>query len=95
MMNVLDGNAIAGSLYAAFGGEMTTVTGVCGTCGASRRLAELRVYVDAPGVVARCPRCDTVLLVILEKRGIACVDVSGFAALDRPPEFDAHLPPGH
>jgi uncharacterized protein DUF6510 len=33
-MQPLDGNAIAGALYEAFGGEMTTRTGVCEHCGA-------------------------------------------------------------
>jgi DNA-directed RNA polymerase subunit RPC12/RpoP len=83
-MTVLDGNSIAGVLRSAFGVEMTTAVGTCATCGASSPLAELRVYLDAPGVVGRCANCESVLLVIMENRGIACVDVSGLAALDQP-----------
>ncbi|HVV22277.1 MAG TPA: DUF6510 family protein [Pseudonocardiaceae bacterium] len=86
-MTVLDGNAIAGTLRAAFGAEMTTATGVCAACGATGPLGGMRVYLDAPGVVARCAHCANVLLVIVANHGIACVDVSGFAALDQP----AHL----
>jgi hypothetical protein len=74
-MDALDGNAIAGRLMYVFGSEMTTVHGVCGGCGARRQVAELRVYVQAPGTVARCPTCDSVVLVMAEIRGITCVDL--------------------
>jgi hypothetical protein len=84
MMSVLDGNAIAGKLRSVFGKEMTAAVGTCATCAASSPLGELRVYLDAPGVVGRCGNCESVLVVIVENRGIACVDVSGFAALDQP-----------
>jgi hypothetical protein len=87
MMDVVDGNAIAGTLAAAFGAEMTTVTGVCVHCGADRQLAELRVYLDGPGVVGRCAGCENILLVIVERNGIAGVDVSGFAVLRDPAGF--------
>lgn len=83
-MTTVDGNAIAGTLRAVFGAEMTTSVGTCGTCRASGPIAQLRVYRDAPGVVARCPHCESVLLVIVERRGMACVDLSGFAALEQP-----------
>ncbi|MEV4313849.1 DUF6510 family protein [Actinocrispum sp. NPDC049592] len=81
---MLDGNAIAGTLHDVFGGDMTTATGTCGSCGDRGVLAEVRVYLHAPGIVARCRHCESVLLVIVERRGVACVDVSGFAALDQP-----------
>jgi hypothetical protein len=84
MMSLVDGNAIAGTLRSVFGKEMTTTVGTCATCGESSPLAELRVYLDAPGVVGRCANCESVLVVIVENGGIACVDVSGFAALDQP-----------
>lgn len=80
-MAALDGNAIAGTLHAVFGTEMTTATGVCAHCGASRRLGELVVYVDAPGTVARCADCGQVLMVIVQRERIACVDASGFATI--------------
>jgi hypothetical protein len=82
MTESLDANAIAGDLYVAFGREMTTATGVCASCGASGYLAEIAVYVRAPGRVGRCRTCESVLLVLSEIRGITCVDLRGFAALD-------------
>ena len=68
-MDALDGNAIAGELFAAFGHEMTTVVGTCTSCGASSAIAELPVYVRGPGTVARCPGCGGVAMVLV--RGTA------------------------
>ena len=68
-MEALDGNAIAGSMFVAFGHEMTTVTGRCTICRATSVLAELRVYMRAPGAVVRCPACGNVVMVIVEARG--------------------------
>jgi ribosomal protein S27AE len=68
-MPPLDGNAIAGVLYEAFGGEMTTTTGVCAHCGAAGLMAELHVYTRAPGIVARCPSCGSVVLVLVDAGG--------------------------
>ena len=63
-MDALDGNAIAGELFVAFGREMTTAVGTCTNCGASSAVAELRVYVSGPGAVAHCPGCGTVAMVL-------------------------------
>jgi len=68
-MYALDGNAIAGSLYNHFGHEMTMAHGRCKHCNATWMLAELRVYLKAPGAVSRCPTCDEVVMVIVEARG--------------------------
>ena len=80
-MEALDGNAIAGSLHAAYGREMTTANATCATCGQTNALAELRVYLRAPGAVARCPACGEIQLVLIEARGLVCLDVRGIAAL--------------
>ncbi|HJP78343.1 MAG TPA: DUF6510 family protein [Pseudonocardiaceae bacterium] len=84
MTNALDGNAIAGMLQTVFGGDMTASSGVCASCGTRSVLAELEVYLDVPSVVGRCRHCGNVLLVILHRNGIACVDISGFAELGQP-----------
>jgi hypothetical protein len=63
-MDALDGNAIAGELFAAFGHEMTTVVGTCTSCGARSAIAELPVNVSGPGTVARCPGCASVAIVL-------------------------------
>ena len=63
-MDALDGNAIAGELFAAFGHEMTAVVGTCTSCDATSMIAELRVYISGPGTVARCPGCASVAIVL-------------------------------
>ena len=80
-MDALDGNAIAGALHTYFGAEMTTATCVCAGCGARCYLAEIAVYMRAPGSVGRCRSCDNVLLVLSEIRGVACIDLRGIAEL--------------
>lgn len=77
-MDALDGNAIAGHLFAHFGVEMTTATGACAHCGTEAQIAELRVYVRAPGAVARCHACGGVVVVIAEISGVSRVDYSCF-----------------
>jgi hypothetical protein len=80
-MDQLDGNAIGGLLQDVFGTEMTTASGTCGTCGAANPVARLYVYRQAPGTVVRCPCCDAVLMVFVDKRGVTCVDTMGLASL--------------
>jgi len=78
---MLDGNAIAGTLSAAFGGDMTLVVSTCGGCGARGPLAETAVYLRGPGLVVRCRSCDSVLVVVVERDGRYCVDTRGVAEL--------------
>ena len=80
-MTRLDGNAIAGQLVDIFGEDMTTASGTCSSCGSTRPLGELAVYLQAPGVVARCSSCDNVMMVIVQIRGVRCVDLQGIAAV--------------
>ena len=68
-MYVIDGNAVAGDLFAFFGREMTPVVGTCRNCGTASVLAELCVYPRGPGAVARCPRCHAVVMVIVTIAG--------------------------
>jgi len=83
-MDALDGNAIAGQLVEVFGTELTTATGVCASCGASGVLAELVVYLQAPGTVVRCRSCGSVLMVLVTARGVTCVDLRGLRQLNPP-----------
>ena len=81
-MEALDGNAIAGTLMAVFGHEMTTETGTCANCWTRGVVAEFGVYLRGPGAVVRCRICDGVAMVLVEAREIMCVDLRGLAALD-------------
>lgn len=81
-MEALDGNAIGGLMLEVFGAEMTTATAVCAGCGAVAAVAEAVVYLEAPGTVARCRSCDSVLMVVVDVRGTKCVDLRGVASLE-------------
>ena len=81
MTDALDGNAIAGLLRVIFGSEMTTAIGTCATCGSASVLAELVVYLQAPGTVARCPVCGNIMMVFVRRRELTCVDLRGMADL--------------
>ena len=76
-----DGNAIAGTLEDIFGGDMTTADCTCVRCGRSGFLADMAVYLGGPGVVGRCRSCDNVLMVITERRGTYCVDLTGLSRI--------------
>jgi hypothetical protein len=45
-------------------------------------VAEFVVYVQAPGTVVRCRSCSGLLMVLVEARGIVCVDLQGVESLD-------------
>ena len=77
----LDGNAIGGLLIEVFGTEMTTATGICGSCGAVSQVAELAVYRHALGTVVRCRECDAMLMTFVQIHGVTCVDLQGLASL--------------
>ena len=77
-MESVDGNAIGGALLEHFGIEMTTASGRCGHCGNRAQIAELRVYLRAPGAVARCRKCGGVVLVVIERPERTEVNLHGF-----------------
>lgn len=80
----LDGNAIAGDLFQAFGREMTAARERCGGCGSVRELGALIAYVGGPGDVVRCPDCGVVLLVVIRLAAETRVSARSIAWLDVP-----------
>jgi Family of unknown function (DUF6510) len=81
-MEALDGNAIAGLLYEHYEREMTTAVGACTHCHTSACIAELDVYVKAPGAVARCRHCGDVVFVLVSVRGVTNIHAEGFSLDD-------------
>jgi hypothetical protein len=77
----VDGNALAGPLSEIFAVDMTTATGRCVNCGLTGPVAALRVYTQAPGLVARCPGCDHVLLRLVRTPDTAHLDLTGTVSL--------------
>ncbi len=78
----LDGNVLAGALRELFTVDITTATGQCISCGTAGAMGEARVYADAPGMVARCPACDEVVLRLVRAPGRAWLDMSGLTYLE-------------
>jgi len=76
-MDALDGNAAGGVLLEVYGVEMTTAECSCVMCRYTGPLAEAAAYLRAPGLVLRCRNCNAVLLVVVERAGISCVDGRG------------------
>ncbi len=80
-MNYLDGNAAAGELSTIFAMDVTTAEGQCAHCGAFKRFAEAQLYMQAPGVVARCAVCEHVLLRLVNARRHMFLDARGMTYL--------------
>jgi Zn finger protein HypA/HybF involved in hydrogenase expression len=78
----LDGNAIGGLLREIFTMEMTGAEGTCSTCGAVHAVGEVVVYMNAPGVVVRCPSCGAVQMKLVKGRGRYWLDLSGIRCLE-------------
>ena len=79
--NYLDGNAAAGELSTIFAMDVTAAEGQCAHCGARKRFAEAHVYMQSPGIVARCAICQHVLLRLVSVRDRVLLDVRGMAYL--------------
>jgi hypothetical protein len=77
----LDGNAAAGTLRELFAVDITAAIGQCAGCGRTGVFAETHVYMDAPGLVARCSGCDDVLLRVVTTPTDTYLDVRGLTYL--------------
>jgi hypothetical protein len=79
-----DGNALAGPLSEIFAVDLTAAVSRCAHCHSTGPVAGLRVYGRAPGLVARCPQCDGVVLRIVRAPDAAWLDMRGTLALAVP-----------
>jgi hypothetical protein len=80
--SMLDGNVLAGALREVFSFEATAAVATCSGCGNRAPFAEWLVFVNAPGIVARCSKCETVQIAIVhDDAGHVLVDLSGVDAL--------------
>jgi hypothetical protein len=77
----LDGNAAGGELSKVFAMDVTAAQGQCKHCGATRRFAEAHLYMEGPGVVARCCVCENVLIRLVSARQGVFLDVRGLTYL--------------
>jgi len=74
---MVDGNAIAGDLQQIFGHDMTTAVARCAGCDADSMMATLMAFVRGPGVVLRCPSCESVIARIVETPTATYLDARG------------------
>jgi hypothetical protein len=79
-----DGTALAGGLQDVVRVDITAAVGRCTGCGRTAPMAEVRVFDHAPGLVARCPACDQVLLRLVRGPGRAWLDLRGLTYLQLP-----------
>jgi hypothetical protein len=77
----MDGNAAAGELSKIFAVDVTVAEGQCAHCGTTKRFAEAHLYMQCPGVVARCAFCEQVLLRLVNVRDRALLDLTGMTYL--------------
>ncbi|MBZ4020409.1 DUF6510 family protein [Streptomyces purpurogeneiscleroticus] len=80
----LDGNAAAGDLESLFGTDMTTASGRCSDCSKQMVLGQTHAYLDGPGMVLRCPGCESVLLRLVRSPAEIWLDAGGLDYLKIP-----------
>ena len=80
----VDGNDLAGAVGELFAADVTVARGQCVACGQVGMVAEAHVYHRAPGLVARCPSCEAVLLRLVRGPGRAWLDLRGVNYLEFP-----------
>jgi hypothetical protein len=73
----LDGNTAAGELSRIFTIDVTAAEGQCAFCGVTKRFAEAHVYMEGPGLVARCAACEHVLLRLVNAPHHVWLDMRG------------------
>lgn len=80
--SMLDGNVLAGALREVFSFEATAAIATCAGCGNRAPMADFLVFVNAPGIVARCSNCEKVQIrIVHDDAGHVWVDVSGVDVL--------------
>jgi hypothetical protein len=74
---MLDGNAAAGILHEIFALEMTTNPVECASCGREGEMGTLLAFVQAPGIVLRCPGCENIILRVVRTPDSFYLDLRG------------------
>ncbi|MET8277740.1 DUF6510 family protein [Micromonospora sp. NPDC005174] len=91
-MSYLDGNMLDGPLRELFAVDLSTATGRCENCGMTGSMASLHVYSHAPGLVARCPSCESVMVRLVRGPDRAWLDMRGVTYLQVPMPMEQALP---
>jgi hypothetical protein len=78
---MLDGNAIAGTLYEIFGADVSAASCECVACGNDAALATFHAFTHGPGAVLRCSACGAVGMRVVERADAYVLDARGLAWL--------------
>ena len=62
----VDGNAAAGMLSELFTPDLTSARARCAGCHATQVIGALLVYAHGMGMVARCPKCEGVIMRVVK-----------------------------
>jgi hypothetical protein len=76
-----DGNMLAGPLLDVFAVDVSASVAVCAGCRRTDSVATLHVYGRGPGLVARCPGCESVMVRYAETPHGRWLDLRGTAVL--------------
>jgi Family of unknown function (DUF6510) len=74
---MLDANAVAGVLYEIFSSEMSSGHTECQNCGRKGEIGSLLAFTNAPGIVLRCPACESVVMRITRTERVTYLDARG------------------
>jgi len=80
----VDGNALAGPLSEIMGADLTVAELTCARCRTTRPLAAMHVFDRAPGLVARCPGCQDVVMRVVRTADRVLIDLRGSLVLSLP-----------
>jgi hypothetical protein len=76
---MLDGNAAGGILYEIFTVEVTASPAECAHCGQVGEIGALLAFTQAPGIILRCPTCESVMMRIVQTPEAFYLDFRGAA----------------
>lgn len=74
---MLDANAVAGVLQEIFGTDMTAAPTECANCGQEGEVGTLLAFTQAPGIVLRCPACESIVVRVTQTPDAFYIDARG------------------
>ncbi|MEU8421757.1 DUF6510 family protein [Micromonospora sp. NPDC048835] len=91
-MSYVDGNMLDGPMRELFTVDLSSAMGRCENCGMTGSMASLHVYSHAPGLVARCPSCEAVMVRLVRGPDRAWLDMRGTTYLQVPMPMEQTFP---
>lgn len=83
---MVDGNAVAGLLEQIFGRDMTMTVARCAGCARDAAMGALMAFIRGPGIVLRCPACQTAIARVVETPTAVYLEARGAAYLRMTPQ---------